>query len=145
MSYFFRRETYTVCKHALLTYCSLLWLGLPQAHSCPKLDSNIYEWFVILLRILAGFRGLGCLQGTWVHIHYLRHIYDFNLCLSHYKHLFHLWFVDINLYTTSSCVSSFSDPFTDKNSINSPPLTLSSLTHTYTWTQSFSLSSEVHI
>lgn len=34
---------------------SLLLLGLPQAHSCPSPDSNIYEQFVILLRILGRF------------------------------------------------------------------------------------------
>lgn len=48
-------QTYTWALHDY----SLPLLGLPQAHSCPELESYMYKQFVILLRKLGRFHAPG--------------------------------------------------------------------------------------
>lgn len=134
-----------ICKHAPLTYCSLLLLGVPQAHSCPELDSNIYEQFVILLRKLGRFHAPGA-RGEHGHAFIICGIFMTLICAYHV----------VNMFVSSLiCSSKFVHNFISclllpwstyrQHWTNLKPLTLLSLTHTSACTQSFSLLLEVLI
>lgn len=129
--------TFFACKRGMQTDTEAFPVYWQLAACVGPPSSPFMFWTrVILLRILGRCHAPGGLPGTWAHIHYLWHLYDFNL---------YLWILSI-LILSLICFSKFVHDILflllPRSAYRQPSV---ALTHTHTHSSLFLLEVYRHI